>query len=367
MLDLEIDEDRNLTCLHLSLLTSRAVQLGQHGENLLFVPVRPDWRDSKSLLGYHNPLTGAYEWTPFLRFLTLAARNYREEPSKRLAWLVILDEMNLAHVEYYFADLLSVLESGRDAEGWTREPLRFTYPEDAELEGDAPPRELLLPPNLYVVGTVNVDETTHAFSPKVLDRAFTIEFTEVDFSAYPPEPAEDAGLSDGEKRAILSDFTQGGTFERVEKPAIAEYVEENPEVRERLRRLNELLAPHNFHFGYRVFDEIATFLANAEENGMFEGIPDPQPALDAAVLMKVLPKFHGARARLEPPLAALLAWCANPDAPATASVAGTVEKVATGHDLPTLLPLSGYRCPRTAERALRMLQTLHTDGFAAFG
>ena len=96
------------------------------GANHLFVTVRPDWRDSKSLLGYYNPLTGTYEWTPFLRFLLRAEQNHKSKD--KLAWFVILDEMNLAHVEYYFADLLSVLESGRDEDGWTREPLRWVIP-----------------------------------------------------------------------------------------------------------------------------------------------------------------------------------------------------------------------------------------------
>ena len=152
------------------------------GTNHLFVPVRPDWRESKSLLGYYNPLTGTYEWTPSLRFLLRAVQSY--ETRDGLAWFVILDEMNLAHVEYYFADLLSVLESGRDEDGWTCEPLRLGYSDDAE--GNLPPCELKLPPNLYIVGTVNVDETTHAFSPKVLDRAFTLELTDVDFRQYQP-------------------------------------------------------------------------------------------------------------------------------------------------------------------------------------
>ena len=107
------------------------------GANHLFVTVRPDWRDSKSLLGYYNPLTGTYEWTPFLRFLLRA--DAKLQGADKLAWFVILDEMNLAHVEYYFADLLSVLESGRDEDGWTREPLRLGYPDEAK--GDLPPRE----------------------------------------------------------------------------------------------------------------------------------------------------------------------------------------------------------------------------------
>src|SRR5262249_12255448 len=128
----------------------------------------------------YNPLTQTYEWTEFLRFIIRAQESY--QASDGLAWFVILDEMNLAHVEYYFADLLSVIESGRDADGWTREPLRLNYPDT--LDDEVPPQELKLPPNLYVIGTVNMDETTHAFSPKVLDRAFTIELSDVDFLGY---------------------------------------------------------------------------------------------------------------------------------------------------------------------------------------
>jgi 5-methylcytosine-specific restriction protein B len=142
----------------------------------LFLSVRPDWRDSKALLGYYNPLTERYESTPLREFLLRAAKDYDQNKSNAQPYFVILDEMNLAHVEYYFADFLSVLESGRDEKGWTKESLRL------ERIGNLP-----LPPNLYIIGTVNIDETTYMFSPKVLDRAFTLEFREVDFSDYPPE------------------------------------------------------------------------------------------------------------------------------------------------------------------------------------
>ena len=212
-----------------------------------------------------------------------------------------------------------------------------------------------------------MDETTHAFSPKVLDRAFTIELTDVDFTDYPPEPGDGPAPDDGARRALLDAFTRGGRCERVEKAAIAEYVAAHPEVRVRLQRLNALLRPHGLHFGYRVFDEVVTFLAIAGENGMFAGLGGQAAALDAAVLMKVLPKFHGSRARLEPPLRDLLAWCANPDAPDTASIATALDAAEVGDGIAPVLDVSGYACPRTAERALRMLRTLHIDGFAAFG
>lgn len=343
ILEPELDSDQYLLGFRLakaSQLPQAPAAEQQSTPIWLFISVRPDWRDGKSLLGYYNPLTQTYEWTPFLRFLTRAVQSYRSGDG--LAWFVILDEMNLARVEYYFAELLSVLESGRDEAGWTREPLRLGFPEEAE--GDLPPRELRLPSNLYVVGTVNADETTHAFSPKVLDRAFSLELSEVDFSDYPPRPDPDAApLSDEDRQALLRAFTRGGRFARIDKAAVAAYVGRRPEVRAALQALNAALRPHNLHFGYRVFDEIVAFLDAAEENGMFAEIGGGGAAFDAAVLMKVLPKFHGSRGKLEAPLEAVLAWCEQP-----------------GEG-------GAPRCPRTAERIRRMLRELETDGFTAFG
>jgi len=333
-----------------------AVELSNH----LFLSVRPDWRDSKALLGYFNPLTETYAWTPFLRFLERAVRSYAAVDG--LAWFVVLDEMNLAHVEYYFADMLSVMESGRDAEGWTREALVIVYPETAE--GDVPPRELRLPPNLYVVGTVNIDETTHAFSPKVLDRAFSIELVDVDFSDYPPTATGDAPeMSDAERQALLTAFTRNGRFPRIDKAEIVGYVAEHPEVRDRLQALNKQLHRETLHFGYRVFDEIVTFLAVAEENGMFDGLGE-NAAFDAAVLMKVLPKFHGSRGKLQRPLEALLAWCLNPDEPQP--IVPLPQPGAEADSLAAFRTLP-YVLPKTAERVLRMLAELQQDGFTAFG
>jgi 5-methylcytosine-specific restriction endonuclease McrBC GTP-binding regulatory subunit McrB len=276
--------------------------------------------------------------------------------------------MNLAHVEYYFADLLSVLESGRDEDGWTREPLHLGYPDEAE--GNLPPRELKLPPNLYIVGTVNVDETTHAFSPKVLDRAFTLELTDADFSSYPPVSApRQSNLSDEERRAILKDFTRAGVFARIDKPAIAAHVTAHPEVRDRLQALNKLLCPHDLHFGYRVFDEIVAYLDAAKCNKLYDDddLGGAEAAFDAAVLMKVLPKFHGSRSRLEAPLVAVLAWSVNPDAPNTQTITDALLQSEAGQAVREILNRFSFRYPKTAGRAQRMLARLYTDGFAAFG
>jgi hypothetical protein len=344
--------------------TAPATTSEEAGANWLFIPVRPDWRDSKSLLGYFNPLTGTYVWTDFLRFLVRAAQSYRNRED--LAWFVILDEMNLARVEYYFADLLSVLESGRTSEGWSREALRLDYPTTSD--GDLPPRELRLPPSLAFIGTVNVDETTHAFSPKVLDRAFTIEFVEADFAAYPPVAMTAVpSLTPQLQQDILQQFSQNGQFQRVAKDRIAAYVAAHPEVRDHLQSLNTLLQPYSMHFGFRVFDEIVSFLAAADENALFDDLGDARAAFDAAVLMKVLPKFHGSRGKLEAPLRAVLAWCVNPTAPDIAPIASKLDQCESGQAAMQALSQLTYQYERTAARVARMVWALYTDGFASFG
>jgi energy-coupling factor transporter ATP-binding protein EcfA2 len=429
-----------------------------------FAAVRPDWRDSKSLLGYFNPLLGQegqFQSTDFLQFLLQAYDNYwsslhelkweadgpyagtllAEQPNafstdtvrlslkavnasgqvvaegtfefkvnerRQLAlpgqmddlqpfknaakiyaleldrvspYFVLLDEMNLAKVEYYFADFLSVLESGRDDDGFTKEAIRFQYPKGI----DGPPPKLRLPPNLYFIGTVNVDETTYMFSPKVLDRAFTLELSEVDFAAYLSERGD--GLSQEELEALraqlLPDFTNQGRFAIVDKDAVADFVRQYPTHREHLTELNALLQPHDLHFGYRVFDEIMMFLANAEGSPVFGGFgPDRlDAAFDAAVLMKVLPKFHGTRGKLREPLEKIVRWAREPANPEVgrqalaeklqntegiASLKEDLRKRIEGGTIEESSSASAFAYPRTALKALRMLHDLHTTGFASF-
>jgi YD repeat-containing protein len=111
-LQFDYDENGNLR----GITISRVQKVKIKEPACCFLSVRTDWRDSKALLGYYNPLTEGYESTPLLEFLLQAARDYEQNGSNAQPYFVILDEMNLAHVEYYFADFLSVLESGRNEE-----------------------------------------------------------------------------------------------------------------------------------------------------------------------------------------------------------------------------------------------------------
>ncbi len=280
-----------------------------HEYTHLFLSVRPDWRDSKALLGYYNSLTERYESTPLLEFLLRAARDYKQNGSNAQPYFVILDEMNLAHVEYYFADFLSVLESGRNEEGWTKESLRL------ERIGNLP-----LPPKLYIVGTVNIDETTYMFSPKVLDRAFTLEFREVNFSNYPPEQTGENWTAEGTEEiriAILEDLRNGGKFCAVvaDKDEVKEALQDLGNKKAELVELNGILQLYDLHFGYRVLDEIALFVQNAKNAPDVVGKLGDDEALDYAMLMKVLPKFHGPRQKLEKPLREVLKWAAKETVP----------------------------------------------------
>ncbi len=124
---------------------------------------------------------------------------------------------------------------------------------------------------------------------------------------------------------MLKAFTRDGRFAQVSKDDVHAAVQNHPQLRDWLQNLNQRLAAHQFHFGYRVFDEIAQFIHNADENGMFDDWTD---AFDHAVYMKVLPKFNGSHARLSKPLDALLAWAHNPagNETSTTSVAGDDEE-----------------------------------------
>ncbi len=278
--------------------------------NHLFVPVRPDWSDGKPLLGYFNPLLSRYEWTPFLRFILRADAGFRANDG--VAYFVILDEMNLARAEHYFADLLSILESGRDATGRTREPLRFDF--EARAGGDLPPRELYLPPNLYFVGTLNADETTFALSPKVLDRAWMLEAPVVDFCDYPPN-AEATQTTPAARAELNRVFTREGDFAREAKALVARELEARPQWRDDLQTLNAQLQIHDAGFGYRVFDEIVAFCALSRQSDAFASV---EAAFDAAVTAKIVPRLSGARGGVEAPLRILLDWADERELSATA-------------------------------------------------
>jgi len=273
--------------------TQIALKFGEWlgAERKLVIPVRPDWTGPEALFGYEDALMpasadGRKAWfvpTP-LEFMLRAAQ-YPEEPH-----LLLLDEMNLAHVERYFADFLSGMESGeptlpnlvKDQQAWRLDP-----------EG---PAALPIPNNLFVIGTVNVDETTYAFSPKVLDRAQTIEFRVAtdELAAVPRYPTPAPSTSLGHLAEILA-ISRNRNW-HIDHPASG-----LEPVGVHLRALHALLSKWDLEFGYRTNLEGIRFASIYSALGR----DDWREALDLIVLQKILPRINGPRARVEEPLKSL--------------------------------------------------------------
>jgi len=136
-------------------------------------PVRPDWTDPTELVGYYDVIANRYVVPRFLEAL-LVATMYPDAPV-----FVLLDEMNLARVEYYLSDVLSAMESRRPSLHLHSSSIPYEGSTGGEILSDIP-----FPPNVYLIGTINIDETTHPVSDKVLDRATVIDMSTVDLDGY---------------------------------------------------------------------------------------------------------------------------------------------------------------------------------------
>ena len=309
------------------------------GGRYLLVPVGADWTNNEHLLGYPNALEeGKYVMpdTGVLAFL-LDAAAHPETP-----YFLILDEMNLSHVERYFADFLSAMESNKRT-------IRLHGGPGAMKTGetDVPPT-LALPRNLFVIGTMNVDETTYMFSPKVLDRAQVLEFrvSETEMSAFlknPPELKFDT--LEGKGAALAAEFlkvAQDGSH-GVLAPPDAEAVQKA------LNAFFPPLAELGSEFGYRSAAEVLRFAALYRE----AGAATVEEAIDAGIVQKLLPKLHGSQARLGPVLKTLAG---------RASVKRTVKDGETGEDREESVPLY----PLAHDKIDRMRKRLNANGFASF-
>jgi 5-methylcytosine-specific restriction protein B len=279
--------------------TQLAMRLGEwfgtdeHGRHRhVVVPVRPDWTGPESIFGYEDALRTSTSGSPVwfvpesFEFILRAA----EDPEH--PYLLILDEMNLAHVERYFSDFLSGVESRRPV----LPDLIFDQQSSQWVLRDVEAQRVPLPRNLFVVGTVNVDETTYMFSPKVLDRAFTFEFrvTADELDSDLRRPTAASAAEDQRVRAFASLAARDDWQQEHPHPAQDAIVST-------LREAHTILAGANQEFGHRTLYEILRFCAFFATTGD----TDADTALDLAMMQKVLPKVHGSRRRVEPVLTQL--------------------------------------------------------------
>jgi|GEM_PF-6420004 len=326
------------------------------------VPVGPDWTTSESVLGYADALDASrYVRTQTLD-LMLRATSDPDAP-----YFLILDEMNLSHVERYFADLLSAIESS----------------EPVSLHCDSQPRQgvpsrLRLPSNLFVLGTVNVDETTYMFSPKVLDRANVLEFRvgheEIAKFLEDPTPIEMGVL-----------VSAGKDFAAAFLSASRGSLEIDQQDLQRLQAELDLFASIDGvlgELGFRTAKEVSRFLAAARALRGADWRFDE--GMDAQIVQKLLPKLHGSRRAIEPMLCAWATLCYQPRvwdrqagvwvlANADAINAAAVKALlfSDGSDplddraMPAW-PVEQATYPISFEKVTRMLRLVRQNGFASF-
>ena len=298
------------------------------------LPVRPDWADSTPTLGYVNLLTpgtegrGRFVSTPFLDFVRRAA----QPENAHRAYFLCLDEMNLARIEHYFAEVLSAMET----------PTRELLLPDG--------RSLRLPANLFLTGTLNLDESTHTLSRKVLDRANTLVLREVRLRE------DEAGEKPSERRGDLTPEVCQALFLHARTRTVAAARTKLRNVSRqgadfavlivgRLTEANDILEPHGLHFAYRIRDEVLRYCANSfdtDGGGLLtpeatdDGDSNLHTALDLQILQKVLPRLSGTRESLGQPVQDLRRWAER------------------------------ARLPRTVQKLERMHVRLERDGFVTF-
>lgn len=298
--------------------------------NYELIEVKPNWHDSSELLGYESEIGGPhYVVTPFVRFLVKAMR-YPDVP-----FFVCMDEMNLAPVEQYFAEFLSVLESRKllsdgtiTSEPLIKADIFSKYADQLHRDLDITDTEtyktvydrlkndgLRLPSNLIVVGTVNMDETTHQFSRKVIDRAMTIEMNiedaETPFKNF-FEGGDALHYYDNPqpKDLFLPKVVQASEALSTLRAEDASYLKEN--VPGLLHSLNSTLNGTPFKIAYRVQNElILYFFSLREENPDEAAEALLAQAMDAILMMKVLPRIEGDEDLLDKPLKALAQFTEN--------------------------------------------------------
>ena len=364
---------------------------GNESDGHELVAVGADWTDNRNVVGFVNHLRPAsdgksavYQSTAVLDLLLRATAN----PS--LPFFLILDEMNLSHVERYLADFLSAMES--------REGVIRLHSEGPPEEADyrlprfdkdsvGVPREVAYPRNLFLIGTVNVDETTYMFSPKVLDRAHVIEFqadaeTIGKFLANPQtlQAMEGAPETLAAGFLALSKAARGIGVPVVEPlpPTVSDAINED------LKSILAILRRGRFEYAFRTAKELNSYLrvcrqlakdkdgwdsgARLSKQDRDEGKVSWLSDLDDEILQKVLPRLHGSRSRVGNLVGALVCYFATgkeADALQFFPADGQEEAVKTLTDAIILAP-DAPEFPRCFKKMQTMARVLVEEQFVSF-
>lgn len=325
-----------------------AEAIGATSENgrYTLIPVRPDWSDPSDLIGYKD-LSDRFRPGPLTDVLLKAS----EPANQDKPFFVCLDEMNLARVEHYFSDILSILEIQKRKEDRivTDELIRsssLANEEDRSKYGG-----LHIPDNVYLIGTVNMDETTHPFSKKVLDRANTIEFNEIKLDEYPSLTADEATVYPAPNAFLRVDYLQlvdayqGATIPTVENAT------------NELVRINGILESIHSHVGFRIRDAICFYLIYNEQAGLLT----KDEAFDFQLLQKILPRIQGSNRSVKRVLLQLLEIALD-----KRLSKGELEDDASELWSNVAKTIESAKYRHSAQKIVYMLRRLDEDGFTSY-
>jgi len=279
------------------------------------IPVGADWTNREPLLGYPNGLDSKSYVCPESGALQLVLNaTDNQDLSDNLPYFLILDEMNLSHVERYFADFLSVMES--------KDKIKLYSGQDRLSDGDEKgiPQEITWPKNLFIIGTVNIDETTYMFSPKVLDRANVIEFrvSREDISSYLADPIDidmdkfivpNSNPKTGLGSSMASDFL------KLAHEIVKSDIKDNETLVKFFEELQKASAEYGFRSAHEIKRLISLLNSLTKDDKKWDktDINETDDYIDIAIMQKLLPKLHGSRSKLTPILTTLGKLCVSND------------------------------------------------------
>ena len=294
------------------------------------ISIRPDWNDSTELLGYKN-LDDKFIKGQLTKTILKAKQN------KNKPHLICLDEMNLARVEYYLSDYLSIIESRKKV------GQEIITDDIVQFEENNETINLHIPDNIYIIGTVNMDDSTFQFSRKVLDRANTIEFSDVDLDNLFFENNEEVESLNVSNNFLKTTYLKTMDIEE-------EYREYAKEINKKIIEINEILKKSQKQFAYRVRDEILFYMVeNKKANLLHEDI-----AFDYQIMQKILPAISGSEESVYQVLIDLLNFVCETN---------TIDTIEEGLNY---LKETKAKYENSANKIIYMLKGYQNDGYVSY-
>ena len=295
------------------------------------ISVRPDWNDSTDLIGYKN-LDDKFIKGQLTKTILKAKQN------KNKPYLICLDEMNLARVEYYLSDYLSTIESRKKLGQDIITDNIIEYEENNETIN------LHIPDNIYLIGTVNMDDTTFQFSRKVLDRANTIEFSDVDLDNLFLENDDE----EIEPLNTPNDFLKTTYLKTMDiEPEYREYAKE---VNKNIININNILKKSQKQFAYRVRDEILFYMVENKKADLL----DEDIAFDYQIMQKILPAITGSERSVYEVLIDLFNFICETN---------SIDSIEAANEY---LSNNNIRYENSANKIIYMLKGYQNDGYVSY-